>query len=470
MGGPAGNNDRGERKDEAVVDRLVSLYGLTIKVESAILAALDQQLVTRVRALVAPLHRADQADLLERLPTSKSKKLMRMLGDDFVAELFSYVDANTRKEIVDVIGMTALARQLPYLPTDDAINIVEEFEQDEIDDVLAALPEEDKLLIEEGLSFPQDSAGRMMEREIITVPTSWTVGQTIDFLRESDLNIKEFYLVFVVDAARNMLGEVYLSRLLRTQPFQRISEIMETDFRKIPVTMDQEEVSVLFRRYGMVCAGVVDDYGQLVGMITIDDIIDVIDEEAEEDLLALAGVGEANFRSSLLDTLQSRSSWLLINMFTAIIASAVIGLFDATIEQIVALAILMPIVASMGGNAGVQTVTVAVRAIALRQLDRDTAITFVRRELLVAAFNGVVFAMLSATMTFLWFKNADIAVVMAVAMFANLMFAGLSGTLVPIGLVRLGVDPVVASSVFITTITDVVGFFSFLGLAALYLI
>ena len=234
--------------------------------------------------------------------------------------------------------------------------------------------------------------------------------------------------------------------------------------------MDQEEVSILFRRYGMVCAGVVDDYGRLVGMITIDDIIDVIDEEAEEDLMGLAGVGEANVRSSLWDTLQGRSSWLLINLFTAIIASAVIGLFDATIERLVALAILMPIVASMGGNAGTQTVTVAVRAIALRQLDRDAAMAFVRRELLVAALNGVVFAMLSATMAFLWFNDADIAAVMAVAMFANMMVAGLSGTLVPLGLVRLGVDPAVASSVFITTITDVVGFFVFLGLAALYLI
>ena len=457
MAGAADHNDRGERKHEAL-DRLASLYGLTPKVESAIVAAVDQQLESRARALVAPLHPADQADLLERLPTRKAGELVRMLGDDLDAEMLSYLGEATSEEIVDVMGVAALARQLPDLPTDDAIHIVEELEQDEIDDVLAALPAEDRVLVEEGLSFLEDSAGRMMEREIVTVPTFWTVGQTIDFLRASDLDIEEFYLIFVVDAARNMLGEVRLSRLLRAQRPRRISE-----------TMDQEEVSILFRRYGMVCAGVVDDHGRLVGMITIDDIIDVIDEEAEEDLMALAGVGEANVRSSLWDTLQGRSSWLLINLFTAIIASAVIGLFDATIERLVALAILMPIVASMGGNAGTQTVTVAVRAIALRQLDRDAAMAFVRRELLVAALNGVVFAMLSATMAFLWFNDAGIAAVMAVAMFANMMVAGLSGTLVPLGLVRLGVDPAVASSVFITTITDVVGFFVFLGLAALYL-
>ncbi|MGB2262898.1 MAG: magnesium transporter, partial [Candidatus Puniceispirillaceae bacterium] len=266
MAGAADHNDRGERKDEAG-DRLASLYGLTPKVEGAIVAAVDRQLESRARALVAPLHPADQADLLERLPTRKAEDLVRMLGDDLDAEMLSYLDEATREEIVDVMGVAALARQLPDLPTDDAINIVEELEQDEIDDVLAALPAEDRVLVEEGLSFPEDSAGRMMEREIVTVPTFWTVGQTIDFLRASDLDIEEFYLIFVVDAARKLVGEVRLSKLLRAQRPRRISEIMETDFRKIPVTMDQEEVSILFRRYGMVCAGVVDDYGRLVGMI-----------------------------------------------------------------------------------------------------------------------------------------------------------------------------------------------------------
>jgi magnesium transporter len=245
---------------------------------------------------------------------------------------------------------------------------------------------------------------------------------------------------------------------------------MDSDFRKIPFDMDQEEVAILFRRYGMVSAGVVNENGRLIGMITIDDIIDVIDEEAEEDFMALAGVGEANVRSSLIETLQGRTSWLVINLLTAILASAVIGVFDATIEQLVALAVLMPIVASMGGNAGTQTVTVAVRALALRQLEKAAAYAFVRRELLVAVINGGVFAVLAGGMAWLWFGDQDIAIVMAAAMFANMVVAGLGGTLVPLGLVRAGVDPAIASSVFITTITDVVGFFVFLGLAALYLI
>ena len=457
-----------EKRDDG--DRLAALYGLTPKVESAIVTAISTGAEDRARALLAPLHPADQADLLERLPPFRAAELVGILGDSLDAETLTYLDENTRDEIVDVMGMEALARQLPDLETDDAVNIIEELEQDEIDDVLAALPAEDRVLVEEGLAYPEDSAGRMMQREIVTVPSFWTVGRTIDFLRTSRFSDTQFYLIFVIDPSRNPIGEISLGRLLCTPRPRRVSEIMEGDFRKIPADMDQEEVAILFRRYGMVSAPVVDEHGRLIGMITIDDVIDVIDEEAEEDLMALAGVGEANLRSSLLETLQGRSSWLLINLVTAIVASAVIGLFDATIERLVALAVLMPIVASMGGNAGTQTVTVAVRALALRQIDRDAAASFVRRELSVAVLNGILFAALAAAISFLWFRDPDIALVMAVAMFANLVVAGLSGTLVPLGLVRAGVDPAVASSVFITTITDVVGFFVFLGLAALYLV
>ena len=456
-----------DRRDEG--DRLAALYGLTPKVESAVIAAIETDADSRVQALVAPLHPADQADLIERLSGKYAARVVQILGDRLDAEMLTYLHENTREDIVEVIGTAALARQLPDLSTDDAVNIIEELEQADIDDVLAALPAEDRVLVEEGLSYPEDSAGRMMQRELVTVLSFWTVGQTIDYLRRSTFQDAEFYLLFVVDPARKLIGEVRLGKLLCNQRAQRVSEIMDMDFRKIPAVMDQEEVAILFRRYGMVSAPVVDEHERLIGMITIDNVIDVIDEEAEEDLMALAGVGEANVRSSLWETMQGRSWWLLVNLVTAIIASAVIGLFDATIERLVALAVLMPIVASMGGNAGTQTVTVAVRAIALRQIDRDAATGFVQRELLVAMLNGCVFAFLAASMAYLWFKDADIATVMAVAMFANLVVAGLSGTIVPLGLVRAGVDPAVASSVLITTITDVVGFFAFLGLAALYL-
>ena len=395
---------------------------------------------------------------------------MRLLGDHLDAETLTYVDESTREAIIEAIGTDGLARQLQDLSTDDAITIIEELEQDDLRDVLAALSAEDRILVEEGLSFPEDSAGRLMQREIVTVPSFWTVGQTIDFLRSGKSAIEDFYLIFVTDPARKPLGEIVLSRLLCAQRPRRVAELMDTDFRSIPVDMDQEEVAVLFRRYGMVSAGVVDSHNRLVGMITNDDVIDVIDEEAEEDLLALAGVGDANLRSGLWETFEGRSSWLFINLLTAVLASAVIGVFSATIEQLVALAILMPIVASMGGNAGTQTMTVAVRAIALRQLDAAATRQFVLRELIVATANGSLFAALAAGLSYFWFGDQNIAILMAVAMVANLLVAGLSGTFVPVGLMRVGVDPAVASSVFVTTITDVVGFFIFLGLAALYLI
>ena len=463
------DNEQIERKDDGS-DRLAALYGLTPKVETAIIEAVQAGAVRRLRTLVAPLHPADQADLLERMPARTAASLVRFLGDHLDAETLTYLDENTREAIVEVMGAKALARQLHDLSTDDAIDIIEELEDDALADVLAALSPEDRVLVEEGLSFPEDSAGRLMQREIVTVPSFWTVGQTIDYLRGGKSATDDFYLIFVVGPARKPLGEVPLSKLLCAQRPRRISEIMESDFRSIPVDMDQEEVAILFRRYGMVSAGVVDLGERLVGMITIDDVIDVIDEEAEEDLMALAGVGEASLRSSIRETLQGRTTWLLVNLLTAILASVVIGVFDATIEQLVALAVLMPIVASMGGNAGTQTVTVAVRAIALRQLDAVSTRNFVIREGLVALLNGLLFAVLAAAVSFVWFGDPEIATVMAVAMFANLLIAGLSGTLVPIGLLRAGVDPAVASSVFVTTITDVVGFFVFLGLAALYLI
>ena len=457
-----------ERKDDGS-DRLAALYGLTPKVETAIIDAVQAGAVRRLRMLVAPLHPADQADLLERMPARTATSLVRFLGDHLDAETLTYLDENTREAIVEVMGAKALARQLHDLSTDDAIDIIEELEEGALADVLAALSAEDRVFVEEGLSFPEDSAGRLMQREIVTVPSFWTVGQTIDYLRGGKSTTDDFYLIFVVDPARKPLGEVALSKLLCAQRPRRMSEIMEPEFRSIPVDMDQEEVAVLFRRYGMVSAGVVDLGDRLVGMITIDDVIDVIDEEAEEDLMALAGVGEASLRSSIRETLQGRTTWLLVNLLTAILASVVIGVFDATIEQLVALAVLMPIVASMGGNAGTQTVTVAVRAIALRQLDAVSTRNFIIREGLVAFLNGLLFAVLAAAVSFVWFGDPEIATVMAVAMFANLLIAGLSGTLVPIGLLRAGVDPAVASSVFVTTITDVVGFFVFLGLAALYL-
>ena len=448
-----------------------SLYGLTPKVEAAIITAVMAGEQGRVRALTAPLHSADMADLLGRISPKKCSQLLRMLGDELDSEAIAYLDEEVLEQVLDIMGPEAIAKALPDLESDDAVTIVEELEPEERDEVLKNLSRQDRAFVEQGLSYPEDSAGRMMQREMVMLPPYWTVGQTVDHLRSlSQDDFQDFYLIVIVDAQFHPVGEINVGRLLMANRPVRLSEIMNVDFRSVPVNMDQEEVAMLFRRYGMVTTSVIDEDGRLVGVITLDDIVDVIDEEAEEDLMALAGVSDASIRSSLVETFQGRAGWLLLNLITAVIASLVIGLFENTLEQVVALAVLMPIVASMGGNAGTQTVTVAVRAIAMQEFSTQSAVRFALREVLVGAANGVLFALIAAVVSYIWFGDMLLSVILGGAMIVNLIVAGITGTLVPLSLVRIGVDPAVASSVFITTITDVVGFFVFLGLAALVLL
>ncbi|MBL6605916.1 MAG: magnesium transporter [Alphaproteobacteria bacterium] len=462
------NADRGVPEKPA--PEVASMYGLTPKVEAAIRDCFASQQWRRLRMLMDPLHPADKADLLERISIDEIQILVSQYGNEFDPEILPYLDEDVREDVVEMLEPDVLAASLPELDSDDVVTIAEELEPEELDDALAALPARDRVLVEQSLSYPEDSAGRLMQREMVVVPPFWTVGQTIDYLRSTELDNDDFYLIMVTDTAGHPVGEVRLNKLLCAQRPRRISEIMDTDIRSLPVTMDQEEVALLFRRYGMVTTGVVDNEGRLAGIITLDDIIDVIDEEAEEDLMALAGVSDASIRTSVLETLRGRTPWLFVNLLTAIAASIVIGFFENTIEKIVALAVLMPIVASMGGNAGTQTITVAVRAIAMREFSPKLAVTFGLRELYVGVINGVLFAGVTALLSYIWFGQADIALLLAVAMFINLIVAALFGTLIPLLLVKSGVDPAVASSVFITTITDVIGFLVFLGLAALYLL
>lgn len=460
--------DQQTGRDEAIA--LSSLYGMTPKVEVAVITALAEGKTQRVRALVAPLHPADQADLVERLNTAQRNRLFFMIGPVLDPETLAFLDEDLLEEALEIIGTEGVARALPELDSDDAVDILQEFDLEERNEILAAMPVAERLIAEEGLSYPEDSAGRMMQREVVVAPSHWTVGQTIDFMRSQQDLPEDFYSIIVVDPAQRVLGQVMLSRLLSSQRPVRLSDLMMETPQQIPVSMDQEEVALLFKRYALVTASVVDEQGRLVGIITVDDVVDVIEEEAEEDLMALGGVSDANIRANLIETLQSRFSWLLLNLFTAVVASTVIGFFERTIEQLVALAVLMPIVASMGGNAGTQTLTVAVRALALRQLSRQTVGGFVLRELAVGAVNGFVFAITAGLISWFWFGNIDIAIIMGFAMVANLVIAGLSGTLIPLTLERMGIDPAVSSSVFITTVTDVIGFLSFLGLATLFLI
>ena len=467
---PTTHKDESKKQPREDGALLASLYGMTPKVEVAVINAIADGKTERVQALVAPLHPADQADLLERLNKVQRFRLYRMLGSSLDTETLTFLHEDMLDEALSIIGTEEVARALPELDSDDAVDILEELEQEELDNILAALPVAERIFVEESLSFPEDSAGRMMQREVVVAPSHWTVGQVIDFMRnQSDLP-DDFYSIFIIDPARRVIGQVMLSQVLISQRPKRLSELMENTPHQIPVTMDQEEVALLFVRYGLLSTAVVDDQGRIVGMITVDDIVDVIEEEAEEDIMALGQVSDMNIRSSLLDTLKARFSWLMINLGTAVIASVVIGMFDETIEKLVTLAVLMPIVASMGGNAGTQTVTVAVRAIAMRQLSPQTVRGFVAREVSVGLLNGVIFAVTCGAVSWLWFDNPEIALVMAAAMLFNLVVAGLSGAMIPLTLERIGVDPAVASSVFITTVTDVIGFLSFLGLAALFLV
>ena len=429
----------------------------------------------RVKDLIAPLHYADVADLLEHLSAEERHALIDVIRDDFDAEILSELDETVRDEIIERLGIADVAAAVAELESDDAVQIIEELEEAEQQKVLEAIPAGERTLIEEGLAYPEDSAGRLMQRELVTVPSFWNVGQTIDFMRQSadleeDALPAVFYDIFVVDPAHRPVGAVPLSRLLRTRRPVPVSEIMDAEMKLIPVETDQEDVAFLFRQRDLVSAPVVDDGGRLVGAITIDDVVDVIHEELEEDIMRMGGVREDDLYSAAVDTTRSRFSWLVVNLATAVLASIVIGLFEATIEQIVALAVLMPIVASMGGNAGTQTMTVVVRALAMKELTSTNTLRVIGKELLVGGFNGVLFAALTGGVAWIWFGSPALGVVIALAMIINMVVAGLAGTTIPLVLERAGIDPAVASGVVLTTITDVVGFFGFLGLAALILL
>lgn len=445
-------------------------YGISPEVVRSVGEALDRGDAAAARELTQDLHEADLADLLEELDREERPLLIKALGDDFDLEVLTFLDAALREEIIEALEPRHIASSLSDLDSDDAVDIIEDLDEEAQQRVLAALPRAERLVLEESLSFPEDSAGRIMQRELLAVPSNWTVGETIDYMRAAKDLPDDFYDLYIVDPKHQPLGYVPLSRAMRTRRPVKLTEIMNEDMKTVPTSMDQEEVAYLFRQYGLVSAPVVDAAGRLVGVVTVDDVVHIIDEEAEEDLLKLAGVQETDLYSAVLDTTKARFTWLLINLFTAVAASLVIAIFEDTLERIVALAVLMPIVASMGGNAGTQTLTVAVRAIAMRDLSPSTALRFVSKELLVGLANGIAFAAVAGLVAWLWFDQPSIGFIIAAAMVINLVVAALSGALVPLGLEKMGVDPAVASSVVLTTVTDVIGFFAFLGLATIFLI
>ena len=414
------------------------------------------------------LHPADSADLIENLVPETRLKLIELEGFSLDPEIFIELNESIQTEIFIILSIESIANILKRLESDNALKILENLDEKKKNIVLNKLPPKDRFLLEEGLSFPEDSAARIMQREFTAIPSNWSVGQTIDYLRESKDLPEEFLEIFIVDSDFKPIGTISSSKVLRSARDSKMNSIMnETQFL-IPVNMDKEEVGHAFENYNLVSAGVVDKNNKLVGMITGDDVFTVLKEEAQEDVLRLAGVGDEEITDSIIKKTKRRFNWLLLNLFTALLATWVISKFGASIQQMVALAFLMPIVASMGGNAGMQTLAVTIRALANKELSSSNFGKVVTKEFIIGVLNGIIFALITALIVQLWFDEINLSILIAVSMILNMIAAGLFGILVPVTLKKFNIDPAIASSVFVTTITDVIGFLSFLGLGAYF--
>ncbi len=411
---------------------------------------------------------ADSADIIENLPPENRSKLIELEGFSIDPEIFIELNESIQTEIFLLLSTESIANILRRLESDNALKIIENLDEKKKNIVLEKLPPKDRFLLEEGLRYPEDSAARIMQREFTAIPSNWSVGQTIDYLRESKDLPEEFLEIFIVDSDFKPIGTVSSSKVLRTSREAKMNSIMKETQVLIPVNTDKEEVGHIFEKYNLFSAGVVDKKDKLVGMITGDDVFTVLKEEAEEDVLRLAGVGDEEITDSIFKKTKRRFNWLLLNLFTALLATWVISKFGATIEQMVALAFLMPIVASMGGNAGMQTLAVTIRALATKELSSGNIRQVISKEFFIGILNGIIFAIITGIIVQLWFNELNLSILIAISMVLNMIVAGLFGILIPISLKKFNVDPALASSVFVTTITDVIGFLSFLGIGAYF--
>ena len=414
------------------------------------------------------LHPSDSADIIENLLSDVRLKLIELEGFNIDPEIFIELNESIQEEIFIILSVDSIVNILKRLESDNALKILENLNEKKKNIVLNKLPPKDRFILEEALRFPEDSAARIMQREFTAIPSNWSVGQTIDYLRENKDLPEEFLEIFIVDSNFIPIGTVPSSKVLRSSRNSTMNSIMKEAQVLIPVNLDKEEVGHIFENYNLVSAGVVDKNKKLVGMITGDDVFTVLKEEAEEDVLRLAGVGNEEITDSILQKTKRRFNWLLLNLATALLATWVISKFGATIEQMVALAFLMPIVASMGGNAGMQTLAVTIRAIAKKELSTSNFNRVVGKEFIIGVLNGIIFAVITAVIVHLWFKEISLSLLIGVSMILNMIVAGLFGILVPVSLKKMNIDPALASSVFVTTITDVIGFLSFLGLGSYY--
>jgi len=442
-------------------------YGLDKRSVSAILYAVDVGDSDQLKEQMEPLHAADIADLLEQLNTFDRRRLVQLYDQEFDGEILSELDESIREEVIAVLKPDVLAEAVREMDSDDVVDLVEDLDEPQQEAILEALEDADRVAVEQALTYPEFSAGRLMQREVVTAPEHWTVGDAIDYLRNAEELPDQFYHMTLVDPRMHPVGNVTLGKIMSSRRTVPLMQIVEDLFQVVPVTQDEGDVAYVFNQYHLISAPVVDEDNRLVGVITIDDAMAVLDDEHEEDILRLAGVSdESSLSDSILEAAKGRATWLFVNLLTAILASLVIDLFAETINQMVALAVLMPIVASMGGNAGTQTMTVTVRALATRDLTAQNAMRVIRREVSVGALNGVLFGLIMAVVAGLWFGVPMLAAVIGIAMVLTQIAAAIGGIVIPMALDRFGIDPALASGPFVTTVTDVIGFFAFLGLSA----
>jgi magnesium transporter len=437
---------------------------------AVVLSALASGNRVNLTEVLEPLHPADIADLIEQLSTTDRARFIRLYDKEFYGEILAEIDEHIREEVISELSPDVLAEAVRDLESDDVVDLVEDLEEEQKQTILGALDEGDRVAVKSLLSYPEQSAGRLMQREVVIAPEHWSVGMAIDFLRNNANLPEQFYHIVLVDPRLHPVGNVSLGKLMASKRSVLLKEIIEDAFQVIPADQDEADVAYAFNQYHLISAPVVDRENRVVGVITIDDAMVVLDEELEEDIMLLAGVGDSSVSDTIIETVKGRLPWLTVNLVTAILASIVIAQFEATIAQFVALAILMPIIASMGGNAATQSLTVAVRAIATKDISSTNIGRVIRREVGVGIITGLIFAVSMGLIGIFWFGTAMLGVVIAISMLINLIVANLAGTTIPVILEKLGIDPALASGAFVTTVTDVVGFFAFLSIAGILLL
>ena len=459
-----------EQKNDSDLGSKDASYVINKQKMAIVLSALASGNRVDLTEVLEPLHPADIADIIEQLNTTDRARFIRLYDTEFYGDILSEIDEHIREEVISELNPDVLAEAVRDLESDDVVDIVEDLEEEQKETILKALDEGDRVAVQSLLSYPERSAGRLMQREVVMAPEHWSVGMAIDFLR-NDANLPEqFYHIILVDPRLHPVGNVSLGKLMSSKRSVLLREIIEDVFQVIPADQDEADVAYAFNQYHLISAPVVDMENRVVGVITIDDAMVVLDEELEEDIMLLAGIGDSSVSDTIIETVRGRLPWLAVNLVTAILASIVIAQFEATIAQFVALAILMPIIASMGGNAATQSLTVAVRAIATKDISSTNIGRVIRREVGVGILTGLIFAVSMGLIGVFWFGTAMLGVVIAISMLINLVVANLAGTTIPVILEKLGIDPALASGAFVTTVTDVVGFFAFLSIAGILLL